>query len=40
MATFLYRIGRGAFEHRGKVLAAWLLVLMAVGGDVDVAVYF
>ncbi|MGA8847815.1 MAG: MMPL family transporter [Nocardioides sp.] len=32
MATFLYRIGRGAYQHRGKVLAAWLLVLLAMGG--------
>lgn len=31
MATFLYRLGRGAFEHRGKVLTAWVLVLLIVG---------
>ena len=31
MATFLYRIGHSAFAHRGKVLAAWLLVLITVG---------
>ncbi len=32
MASFLYRIGRLAFERRRLVLAAWLLVLVAVGG--------
>ena len=32
MASFLYRIGRFAFERRRLVLAAWLLILVAVGG--------
>ena len=32
MASFLYRIGRFAFERRRLVLAAWLLVLVALGG--------
>ncbi|MGA8257312.1 MAG: MMPL family transporter [Nocardioides sp.] len=31
MATFLYRIGRSAYAHRKRVLAAWLLGLLAVG---------
>lgn len=32
MASFLYRVGRYAFENRRRVLAAWLLVLIVVGG--------
>ncbi len=32
MASFLYRIGRAAYERRRLVLAAWLLALIAVGG--------
>ena len=32
MASFLYRIGRFAFERRRVVLAAWVLVLVAVAG--------
>jgi putative drug exporter of the RND superfamily len=32
MASFLYRIGRYAFEHRRRVLAAWMLVLIAMCG--------
>lgn len=42
MATFLQRLGRGAFRHRGRVLTAWLVVfaaltggLLAFGGGVD-----
>ncbi|MYS86358.1 MMPL family transporter, partial [Embleya scabrispora] len=33
MATFLYRLGRGAFRRRGRVLLVWLgmLVVVAVG---------
>ncbi|NUS54094.1 MAG: MMPL family transporter, partial [Streptomycetaceae bacterium] len=30
MATFLYRLGRGAFRRRGRVLLVWLGVLVAV----------
>ncbi len=30
MATFLYRLGRGAFRRRGRVLLVWLGVLAAV----------
>ena len=32
MASFLYRIGRFAFERRRVVLAAWVLALVAVAG--------
>ncbi|MEV0708037.1 MMPL family transporter [Nocardia aurea] len=32
MATSLYRLGRAAFTHRKRVLAAWLLLLVAFGG--------
>ena len=32
MATFLYRLGRGAFRHRGRVLTAWIVVLAALTG--------
>ncbi len=32
MASFLYRIGRFAFERRRVVLAAWVLALVALGG--------
>jgi putative drug exporter of the RND superfamily len=31
MATYLYRLGGWAFEHRWKTLGAWVLVLVAVG---------
>ncbi|WP_372729515.1 MMPL family transporter [Nocardioides sp.] len=31
MATFLFRVGRFAFDRRGVVLAAWLLTLVTVG---------
>ncbi|WP_217196173.1 MMPL family transporter [Streptomyces buecherae] len=30
MATFLYRLGRGAFRRRGRVVLIWLGVLVAV----------
>jgi RND superfamily putative drug exporter len=30
VATFLYRLGRGAFRRRGRVLLVWLGVLVAV----------
>jgi RND superfamily putative drug exporter len=32
MATFLSRLGRGAFRRRGRVLAAWIVVLVALVG--------
>ncbi|RAY15531.1 MMPL family transporter [Actinomadura craniellae] len=32
MATLLYRLGRWCFRRRGLVVAAWLLVLLALGG--------
>ncbi|MDT0267274.1 MMPL family transporter [Streptomyces sp. DSM 44915] len=32
MATLLYRLGRAAFRRRGRVLAAWLLLLGLLGG--------
>jgi putative drug exporter of the RND superfamily len=31
MATFLHRLGLGAFRHRAAVAGAWLLVLVATG---------
>ena len=31
MATYLYRLGGRAFDHRWKVVGAWMLVLLAVG---------
>jgi len=31
MATYLYRLGGWAFEHRWKTVGAWVLVLVAVG---------
>ena len=33
MATYLYRLGGWAFEHRWKTLGMWLLVLVAVIGS-------
>src|SRR5215831_9442546 len=33
MATYLYRLGGFAFDHRRKVLAAWVLVLAVVLGS-------
>ena len=32
MATYLYRLGRWAFEHRRRVLMIWLAVLVLIGG--------
>ncbi len=32
MAQFLYRLGRSAYDHRKAFLAAWIIVLIAVGG--------
>ncbi|MBE2318942.1 MMPL family transporter [Solirubrobacter sp. CPCC 204708] len=32
MATFLYRLGRWAYDHRRAVLALWLAILITVGG--------
>ena len=32
MATFLYRLGRGAYGHRRAVLLAWVLLLAVLGG--------
>src|SRR5262245_50642069 len=32
MATYLYRLGRWSFDHRRRVLTAWLLVLVLVVG--------
>lgn len=32
MATFLYRLGRAAAQHKGAFIAAWLVILLAVGG--------
>jgi RND superfamily putative drug exporter len=31
MASFLYRLGRGAFRRRGLVASAWLLLLIVLG---------
>lgn len=31
MAKFLYKLGRGAYANRWKVLAVWLLILIGVG---------
>jgi putative drug exporter of the RND superfamily len=31
VATYLYRLGGWAFDHRRKVLAGWVLLLVAVG---------
>lgn len=31
MATFLYRIGRSAYLHRWRFIAAWLLIILGVG---------
>jgi len=32
MSAFLYDIGRWCFRHRGRVLVAWIVLLLAVGG--------
>ena len=32
MATFLYRVGRWCADHVKTVIAAWLIVLAALGG--------
>ena len=31
MATFLYRVGRSAYLHRWRFIAAWLLIILGVG---------
>ncbi len=36
MSSLLYRIGRACYRHRGRVLAAWLALLMALGIGVGV----
>jgi RND superfamily putative drug exporter len=33
VATFLHRLGRACYDRRWLVLAAWLVVLAAVGGS-------
>ena len=32
MSSFLYRLGRASYRHRGRVLLAWAAVLVLVGG--------
>lgn len=32
MSSFLYRIGRASYRARGRVVAAWVLVLVVLGG--------
>lgn len=32
MSAFLYDVGRWCFQRRGRVLAAWILLLVALGG--------
>lgn len=32
MSSFLYRLGHGVARHRGLVVVAWLLILLACGG--------
>jgi RND superfamily putative drug exporter len=32
VSSFLYRIGRASYRFRGRVLAAWALILVLVGG--------
>src|SRR5690349_24996230 len=32
MATYLFRLGRWAHDHRRAVLASWLVMLITVGG--------
>ena len=36
MSSLLYRIGRACYRHRGRVLAAWLALLVALGIGVGV----
>ncbi|WP_415948804.1 MMPL family transporter [Streptomyces sp. KLOTTS4A1] len=37
MATFLYRLGRGAFRRRGLVALLWVAILVGIGGAASVA---
>ncbi|MFI1093397.1 MMPL family transporter [Streptomyces sp. NPDC020917] len=37
MATFLYRLGRGAFRARWRVVLVWAVVLVALGGVASTA---
>ncbi|MBC9715424.1 MMPL family transporter [Streptomyces sp. TRM66268-LWL] len=37
MATFLYRLGRGAFRRRGLVALMWVAILVGIGGASSVA---
>ncbi|NGO79000.1 MMPL family transporter [Streptomyces sp. YC504] len=37
MATFLYRLGRGAFRRRGLVALLWVAILVGIGGASSVA---
>lgn len=32
MSSFLYRIGRASYRHRGRVLIAWVAILILFGG--------
>ena len=32
MATFLYRLGKASYRRAGRVLGAWLVALIAIGG--------
>ena len=32
MSSFLYRIGRASYRARGRVVAAWLLIVVLLGG--------
>ncbi len=37
VATFLYRLGRGAFRRRGLVALLWVAILVGIGGAASVA---
>ncbi|WP_327357277.1 MMPL family transporter [Streptomyces sp. NBC_01304] len=37
MATFLYRLGRGAFRRRGLVALLWVAIIVGIGGAASVA---
>lgn len=32
MSSFLYRVGRASYRFRGRVVAAWIVLLLVVGG--------
>ena len=38
MSSMLYRIGRACYRHGVRVLAVWLVVLGALGGDLPLPV--